>query len=115
MSDASCPECGSGFYNDGRCIICAGKRMREQHRQMRQRSGTQYDQAVSRARTATAAWRAAGSPPRVTLVTVGSLDADGNYRSERKWYLTGPFKRGERIEATPEQVDAWYARRSGRP
>jgi len=39
------------------------------------------------------------------MVTVGSRDADGNYRSERKWYLTAPYKRGARIEATPEQLD----------
>jgi len=89
--------------------------MSEQHRQMSQRSGPQYDLAASRSRTGTAAWRAAGSPARVTMVTVGSRDADGNYRSERKWYLTALYKRGERIEATPEQVDAWYAWRAGRP
>jgi len=49
------------------------------------------------------------------MVTVGSRDADGNYHGERKWYLTAPWKRGERIEASPEQVDAWYAWRASRP
>src|SRR5258707_6214134 len=104
VSEASCPDCGSSIYQDGRCGACAIRRMSEQHRQMSQRSGPQYDLAVSRSRTGTAAWRAAGSPARVTMVTGGSIDADGNYHGERKWYLTALYKRGERIEATPGVV-----------
>ncbi len=112
---AACPDCGSRFYRDGRCIACAFLREREQHRQMSERSGPEYDKAVSRGRSGTAAWRAAGSPAKVMLVNEGRRDADGNRRSEQKWYLAAPFKRGERIEATAEQVDAWYAWRRTRP
>jgi len=43
------------------------RRMREQHRQMSQRSGPQHHLTVSRSRTATGAWRAAGSPAGVTM------------------------------------------------
>jgi hypothetical protein len=88
------------------------RRMLDQHEQMRQRSGAEYEQAVGRGRTGTAAWRAVGSPAKVMAVTDGSRDEDGNYRSEHKYYLAAPFKRGEFIEATPEQVDAWYAWRA---
>jgi len=41
-----CPDCGSGLYRDGRCIVCAIRRMHEQHRQMRERSGPLYEQAA---------------------------------------------------------------------
>jgi len=46
------------------------------------------------------------------MVTFGSLDADGNYHGEWKLYLTALYKRGERIVATPDQFDAWYAWRA---
>jgi len=49
------------------------------------------------------------------MVTFGSLDADGNYHGEWKLYLTALYKRGERIVATPDRFDAWYAWRAGRP
>jgi hypothetical protein len=45
----------------------------------------------------------------VTLVHVGSRDADGNYHGEPRWYLAVPLRRGQFIEATPEQVAAWQA------
>lgn len=59
MSSDTCPDCGSKFYHDGRCIVCAQRRMLEQRRQMSERSGPQYDLAVSRGRVGAAAWRAA--------------------------------------------------------
>lgn len=89
--------------------------MQDQHRQMSQRCGPEYDKAVTRGRAGAAAWRAAGSPARVTLDIVGSHDADGNHRAEQKWFLAAALRRGEHVEATPEQVDAWYAWRNGRP
>jgi hypothetical protein len=108
-----CPDCVSGLYRDGRCIVCAIHRMREQHRQMRERSGPLYEQAAEGSRAASDAWRTAGSPPRVVAVRVGCTGADGEYVSERRWFLAAKFKRGERAEATPEQVAAWNAWRYG--
>jgi hypothetical protein len=115
MSGNTCPDCGSNLYHDGRCGACSTRRMLEQHRQMSERSGPQYDLAVSRGRTGTAAWRAAGSPAKVSLVHLGAIDADGNYHRETKWVFSASLKRGEIIEATPEQVDAWYAWHNNRP
>ena len=112
---ANCPACGSSLYRDGRCIACATIRMQDQHRQMSQRSGPEYVKAVTRGRAGSAAWRAAGSPARVTLVNVGSRDTDGNHHGEQKWFLAAALRRGEHVEATPEQVDAWYAWRNSRP
>ena len=66
-----------------------------------------------RGRAASAAWRAAGRPPKVVPVRVGGTGADGKYVSERRWYLAAKFKRGEKVEATPEQVAAWDAWRYG--
>lgn len=115
MSGDTCPDCGSKFYHDGRCIACAQRRMLEQRRQMSERSGPQYDLAVSRGRAGAAAWRAAGSPAKVSLAHIGSIDADGNHHSEAKWLFSAALKRGQIVEATPEQVDAWYAWRNSRP
>ena len=55
----------------------------------------------------------AGSPPKMVAVRVGRTGADGEYVSERRWYLAAKFKRGERVEAAPEQVAAWNAWRYG--
>ncbi len=112
---SACPDCGSSMYNDGRCIICPIRWMHEQHRQMRERSGPQYELAAERSRTASAAYRTAGRPPKVIGVTVGSLDADGGWHREEHWYLAARYKQGERVEATPEQVAAWDAWRAARP
>ena len=107
--DGTCPECGSAQYYDGHCIACAMFRVHEQQRQMHERSGPRYELTVSRARAGIAAWRAAGSPRKVTPVYAGSRDADGNYHAKLHWYLAAPYRRGEHIEATPEQVAAWQA------
>ncbi len=70
--------------------------------------------SVSRVREGTAAWRAAGSPRRVSLVTGGGDDADGRHNSEGRWYLTSSLRRDAPVEATPEQVAAWQAWRQQR-
>jgi hypothetical protein len=114
MSRGACPDCGSEFYRDGRCLVCPTVKMLDQHRQMAQRSGPEYEKAVTRGRAGAAAWRAAGSQARVKYVNSGSIDGDGNYRAAHIWCLAAPLKRGEIIEATPEQVDAWYAWRNSR-
>ena len=49
----------------------------------------------------------------MVAVRVGRTGADGEYVSERRWYLAAKFKRGERVEAAPEQVAAWNAWRYG--
>ncbi len=111
---SACPDCGSGL-GGGRCIICVMRRMHEQHRQMRERSGPPYDLAAGRNRTASDAYQAAGRPPKVILVIVGSTGANGEQISEQRWYLAARYKRGEMVEATPRQVAAWAAWRAGRP
>jgi hypothetical protein len=115
VSEGGCPECGSSFYRDGHCIVCSARREHDQHRQMAERSGPEYDKAITRGRAGAAAWRAAGSPARVSMVNASSRDADGNRHWEIKYYLYAPLKRGEFIEATQEQVEAWYAWRRSRP
>jgi len=114
MSGTTCPDCGSGMYCDGRCIACAALNMREQPQQMRH-TGHQYALSVSRGRAGTEAWRAAGSPAKVISVIHGGRDTYGRYHSEHRWYLAAAWRRGERIEATPEQTAAWQAWCASRP
>jgi hypothetical protein len=110
MSDGSaCSKCG------GKLCVCGILRLADEQRLMRERSGPLYELAVARSRAGSAAWRSAGSPAKVTLVTVGNLDAEGKYHSELRWYLSAPLPRGEFVEATPEQVAAWEAWRATRP
>jgi hypothetical protein len=109
MSGAVCPDCGSKFYRDGHCLVCSTRRVHEQRQQMQQKSGPGYELAASRSRAGTAAWRAEGSPAKVVMVNDGIRAADGSVQRERRWFLAAPFRRGEFIEATPQQVDAWYA------
>jgi hypothetical protein len=113
--DGTCPDCGSEYYRDGHRLICPTRRMHDQRRQMRERAGPEYDRAVTGSRAGTAAWRAAGSPAKVTLAHVGSRDADGNYHSEQRWYLAASLRRGQLVEATPEQVAARHAWCASRP
>jgi hypothetical protein len=49
-------------YEEPSCLICSLRRQQEQNRQMRERSGPQYDLSVERSRIMNRAWRAAGSP-----------------------------------------------------
>lgn len=65
-------------------------------KQMTERSGPAYATASERSRAVADAYRAAGSPPRVT--------------SGPTPLLYGPWKaRGEQIPATPQQAAAWRA------
>jgi hypothetical protein len=108
----TCPDCGSDMYYDEHYVACAMFRVHDQMRQMQERSGPGYELSVTRARAGTAAWRAAGAPRRVTLVTEGHTDADGTWRGEHRWVLAAPYKRGQLVDATPEQVAAWKAWRA---
>jgi hypothetical protein len=115
----TCPDCGSGSpiytpgrwtdrqvrdvktgeqrtvrtYEKPRCIVCAMRRVHEQHCQMKERSGPQYELSASRSRVGSAAYRAAGSPPKVRSVTHGSIDADGQWHGELKYYLARSMRR----------------------
>jgi hypothetical protein len=103
VSGETCPDCGSTYYRDGHCLVCPTKRMLEQRRQMRERSGPEYDKAVTRSKASHALWVEAGSPPRLSRGGIRSSE-DGTYR--RAWVLSAPLRRGEVIEATPEQIAA---------
>ena len=64
--------------------------------QLADRSGPVYDTAKARSKAMADAYRAAGSPPRVT--------------SGPQPLLYGPWKaRGEQVPATPAQAAAWRA------
>src|SRR5258707_770730 len=101
-----CPGCGGPRDRPERpCIGCSLGRQMDVQRQMEQRQGPDYEKARSRSRESHAAWRAAGSPAQLSRFFTFS---SGEPRSH--WYLAAPLKaRGERIEATPEQVAAWGA------
>ena len=138
----TCPVCGSTMYSrcppgcvahknhdirDGqlwRCLICAMRRVHEQYRQMKERSGPQYELSASRSRVGTAAYRAAGSPPKVSsaMVPVTFIERDGQLYGDKyeiRYYLAKSMRRGARpdewIEATPEQVEAWAAWQRQKP
>lgn len=70
-------------------------------RQMEDRAGPIYETACDRSRTVSAAWRAAGSPPKVQRIHT----ADGP-----RWFL---WRRvgapAPRVPATDAQVTAWFA------
>ena len=108
-----CPQCGSA--------PCVGsfRRQLHQQQQMRNRSGPEYEKAVSRSRAGTAAWRAAGSPRKVTAIWLptrdpaGNLeyDARGTLRCERRWYVTAtiPKTRGGTHEFRELVHFSWVA------
>lgn len=119
----TCPDCGSSgplLDHGGRCRVCAMGREREQHRQMRARSGPQYKLSASRSRAASAAYRAAGSSPKVraAMMPVTFTERDGQLYGleyETRYYLARSMRGADWIEATPEQVAAWVQQRSGSP
>lgn len=77
-------------------LNAAIERQWDNWRQMTDRSGQVYDTAKEHSRAVADAYRAAGSPPRVT--------------TGPQPLLYGPWKaRGEQIPATPAQAAAWRA------
>jgi hypothetical protein len=108
MAPDACPDCGSSFYRDGRCLVCAARRMFDQHEQMRQRSGPEYEKAVTRGRASYALWIQAGRPPRLSRVHVGArIRDDGTYDPGRPAVvLSASLRRGQIVEATSEQIAA---------
>lgn len=108
-ANGPCPDCGGPRHTpDRRCMTCSLRRMVEQHKQMEERSGPQYELAKQRSRLMSDAWRAAGSPARLTCVIHGHTDENG-WTGQIRWYVHRAYKRGELVEATPDQLTAWRA------
>lgn len=108
----------------------------EQNRQMRERSGPEYEKAVTRSREASAVWNAEGRPAAISaaLVPVKFTERDGQRYGvdyETRYYLRKSMRRETRdaqgcrrvqwsipdqwVEATPEQITAWHAYTQNRP
>lgn len=106
-------------YEKPHCIACSMHREQEQHRQMRERAGPQYELAAGRSRVISEAYRAVGSPPEVIRewFPVTGPDgrttwegSDGEPVHEERVLLAAPWrKRREIVEAAPEQAEAWAA------
>lgn len=98
-----CPSCGGPTSALGkRCWRCGLERMLTQFKQQRERSGPGYDRMVERSRIMHEAWRTAGRPAKLQRTLIRSGDNWGE-----KWFVTSAWRRGENLEATPEQVQSW--------
>src|SRR5260370_24781979 len=82
------------------CVIWGMLIEQEYQRQMRARSGPVYELVEERSKLGSAAWRAAGSPLRVTRQrrpvrdadSAVVLNADGNPRYQDRWYLAASMR-----------------------
>jgi hypothetical protein len=83
--DSACPECGSKWYRDGRCMACSIRGQQDQQERMGSRSGPECDKSVTRSKIGTATWNAAGRPRRLFQPLMPGR--------ESRWYLWAPFKR----------------------
>ena len=97
-----CPGCGGPPQLPSRPLLdCSFTRWADAMTQMTARSGPIHEKSKDRGKVLSAAWRAAGSPPRV--IRVGE-------ETRIQYYLYAPWKRESQFEeATPEQVEAWYS------
>jgi hypothetical protein len=114
----SCPDCGS------RLCICGFRRSAEMNRQMQERSCPLYELSRERSSAAYEAWQKAGRPPRITTIWVPvrspdsniPRESDGEPVYEKRLVLAAAWKRGELVNATPEQIAARAAYyRASRP